>query len=546
MAAHIDTGTMVTPRYHRQTLAHLGLVAGMYDELEIGTQIDHLIAQDADKRQVSLGQAVKAMVLNGLGFVNQRLYLVPYFFADKPTHRLLGPGISPEHLNDDVLGRALDQLYAYGVTSLYLVLAPHAVRRLGLTVTSVHADITSFHVDGQYNSTAGAAPGVVHITPGYSRDHRPDLNQVALELIVERQAGLPLLMQPLNGNAEDKTTLRTTVQAYLEQLQTTYRPEYVVADSALYTAQTLPALTGAYWITRVPATLKEAHQLLRQLDPATLPALDEQTRYQTFSTSYAGIPQRWVVVYSDAARQRAQHTVRRQCLKASETELQAFTALCQQAFACEADARHALAALQHRLTLTTVEDAAVVAVPHSHRRGRPKAGQPPDHFSYHLTGQLASRPDEYTTRLNHHSGFILATNQLDRTALPERELLQTYKAQQQAERGFRFLKDPLFLASSLYLKSPQRIMAVLFVMTLCLLVYAALEHRLREALKAHSHTCPDQKGRPTQRPTARWVFQYFVSIHLLVVDTQEWVLNLNEHHGTVLAVLGEPYQAFYS
>ena len=142
--------------------------------------------------------------------------------------------------------------------------------------------------------------------------------------------------------------------------------------------------------------------------------------------------------------------------------------------------------------------------------------------------------------------MILATNQVDRAALPERELLQTYKAQQQAERGFRFLKDPLFLASSLSLKSPQRIRALWFVMTVCWLVYAALEYRLREALKAQSQTFPDQKGRPPQRPTARWVFQYFVSIHLLIVETQERVLNLTEHHCTVLAVLGEYYRAFYS
>jgi transposase len=137
MAAHIDSGTMVTPRYRSQTLAHLGLVAGMYDELEMGTRIDQVIPQDPDKRQVSLGQAVKAMVLNGLGFVNQRLYLVPQFFADKPTQRLLGPGICPEHLNDDVLGRALDKLYADGVTPLYLWLAPHAVQRLGVKVATV-------------------------------------------------------------------------------------------------------------------------------------------------------------------------------------------------------------------------------------------------------------------------------------------------------------------------------------------------------------------------------------------------------------------------
>jgi transposase len=54
-------------------------------------------------------------------------------------------------------------------------------------------------------------------------------------------------------------------------------------------------------------------------------------------------------------------------------------------------------------------------------------------------------------------------------------LLAGYKGQKHAERGFRFLKDPLFLASSLYVKKPQRMMALLMVMTVCLLVYAALE-----------------------------------------------------------------------
>jgi len=45
----------------------------------------------------------------------------------------------------------------------------------------------------------------VHITHGYSRDHRPDLNQVMWELVVEHQAGLPGLMQPLRGNRPDGT-----------------------------------------------------------------------------------------------------------------------------------------------------------------------------------------------------------------------------------------------------------------------------------------------------------------------------------------------------
>jgi transposase len=70
--------------YQSQVLDHLGLVAAMYEELGIGTVIDHTIAQDATQRTVSLGQAVKAMVLNGLGFVNQQLYLVPNFFITNP------------------------------------------------------------------------------------------------------------------------------------------------------------------------------------------------------------------------------------------------------------------------------------------------------------------------------------------------------------------------------------------------------------------------------------------------------------------------------
>jgi transposase len=99
-----------TEIYKSETLEHLGLVAGMFDELGIGELVDELVPQDLSQRKVSLGQALKAMVLNGLGFANRRLYLMPEFFRNKPTERLVGAGISPEHLNDDALGKALDTL----------------------------------------------------------------------------------------------------------------------------------------------------------------------------------------------------------------------------------------------------------------------------------------------------------------------------------------------------------------------------------------------------------------------------------------------------
>ena len=89
-------------------------------------------------------------------------------------------------------------------------------------------------------------------------------------------------------------------------------------------------------------------------------------------------------------------------------------------------------------------------------------------------------------------------------------------------------------------------MALLMIMTVCLLVYAALEYRVRQALKAQEATFPDQKGKPTQHPTARWVFHYVVGIHLLSVSGQ-WplVLHLTEEHCNLLKLLGKPYMQLY-
>jgi len=50
---------------------------------------------------VTAGQVVKAIILNGLGFVSRSLYLFPQFFEDKATEHLLGEGIEPKQLNDD-------------------------------------------------------------------------------------------------------------------------------------------------------------------------------------------------------------------------------------------------------------------------------------------------------------------------------------------------------------------------------------------------------------------------------------------------------------
>lgn len=539
----------MAPIYQSQVLDHLGLVAAMYEELGIGTVIDHTIAQDATKRTVSLGQAVKAMVLNGLGFVNQQLYLVPSFFHNKPTARLIGPGIDAAHLNDDVLGRALEALYGAGVTPLYSLIATQAAQRLGLTAQFAHLDTTSFHVDGRYNSAEAPDEQVIHITPGYSRDHRPHLNQVMLELIVEQHAGIPLLMKPLSGNTNDQVEFGRIITEHVQQLRTAHPLTYLVADSALYTAENLGHLAqgGLKWITRVPATLAEVHAVLARVTPETMPPLADGYRYHEEVVTYREITQRWMVVYSEARQQRSRRTVEKQLRTQSEAELKALKHLRRTPFACAADAQQALEACTQALQVTRLEGGRIRMVTRYGKRGRPPAEPSSRHVEYVIEGALASSLACRQALLDTKSCFILATNELDTTVLPAADVLAGYKKQSTAERGFRFLKDPRFLATALYLKKPERIMALLMVMTICLLVYAALEYRLRQALHGQQETFPDQKGQPVQTPTMRWIFHYFVGIHVLLgAGAAPLVLNLNAQHQLVLRLLGAAYEALYS
>jgi hypothetical protein len=171
--------------------------------------------------------------------------------------------------------------------------------------------------------------------------------------------------------------------------------------------------------------------------------------------------------------------------------------------ACEADVRQALTAFERILQATFLATGTVYAMPRYGKRGRPARDTPPDQVVYHSDGALASSLTPRQALIDQHRCFILGTNELDDTHLPPQTLLEGYKGQVHAERGFRLLKDPQFLASALYLKKPERIMALLMVMTVCLLVYAALEYRIRQALKEQGATFPNHKGQPVQNPTAR-------------------------------------------
>lgn len=528
--------------YRSQILDHPGLVAAMFDALGIGEVIARATRHQPDTRIVTTGDAVKAMVLNGLGVVTQQLSVVQRFFQDQPTSRLLAPLlIDARPRNDDALGRALDTLYAYDVTALYRLIATTAAERRGLAPRMAHLDRTSCHVDGHYNSGEAPAEQVVHITRGDSRDHRPDLNQVMLAWIIEHQAGIPVLMQPLSGNRSDGQEFGQVVSEPIAQWHTTYGTTDLVADSALYREANLQrfANTQLKWMTRVPATLSDAQAVLGQADPQTMTPLADGDRDRVVPSTYGGVEQRWVLIDSAQRHSHAPHTVNKQLLTQGDKEVNTFKKRCRTTFACEADAQQALATFAQSLRATFLHQTVLRPRARDANRGRPSQGAFPAQVIYMIEGALASSIAAHQPLVTQQSCFMPATNARDNTQLSIQELLAGYQGQALVERGFRFLKAPRFLASSRYLKKSERIMALLMVMTVCWLVYAALEYRIRQALKDHGATFPNQTGQPVQNPTARWVFQYFVGIHVLLIPGEgPVVLNLADEHQRLLRLLG--------
>src|SRR5512137_2874817 len=97
---------------------HLGLVSGVFDRLGIGKVIDSRLRKSRHHK-VPHSSATKAMVLNGLGFLGQRLYLYPDYYYKVPVSKLIGADIPPSHLKDKVHDATFDAIYHNGTTDMF-------------------------------------------------------------------------------------------------------------------------------------------------------------------------------------------------------------------------------------------------------------------------------------------------------------------------------------------------------------------------------------------------------------------------------------------
>jgi transposase len=452
------------------------VIASVIKDLGLIALIDTRLVPDAQEIMTP-GEAVAGMILNGLGFAKRPLSLTPQFFANKPLELLFRAGIEAEMCHRCKLGRTLDAAYAYGCDLLFEELALSLCAHEGIDRRFNHLDTTSFSLTGEYVPDSDAH--AIRITHGYSKAHRPDLKQAVLELMVSQDGGIPFVSKSWDGNTADTQVFQQRAEALLRAFKDTPSPRYLVADAKRYCEDHATPLSQLGFSTRIPATRKLVSQVIRQaLQWDTWQPVDHNTRYQPLTLGHDGMAQRWLVVYSQAALERAEATLKHATPREHEAITKPLFHLQAQRFCAPEAAHEALSALAQRWKYHRVASSRLTEHKRYVGKGRPTPSTPLKAIEWPIQAQ-AHADDEAIERAKHAQAcYVLSTN-IDASEVSDTEVIVAYKGQAQVEGGFRFLKAPLFFVSSLFVKKPTRMEGLLMVMTLALLVYSVAQRRLR-------------------------------------------------------------------
>jgi len=309
-------------------------------------------------------------------------------------------------------------------------------------------------------------------------------------------------------------------------------PRYLIADSKLYTSENASNLSKLPFITRIPGNLNAVDEVIEQcLDMDNWEALEEDkdstkkspiNKYHRTDLCHYGIEQRWLVVYSESAYERACKTLTKAQSREQERVNKQLFHLQAQRFDSEGLAWQALAKIVQKLDYHKLDDMKVTEHVKYASRGKPKSDSSIKVIEWQISGTVVADETKLSSKQRHEACFVVGTNISD-TELSDVEVIKGYKGQSSVERGFSFLKSPVFFVSSLFVKKPSRIEGLLMLMTLALLVYSVAQRRMRNQLAKTEDTIPNQINQPTSSPTLRWVFQCMEGIHRVLLNIGDQV-----------------------
>ena len=499
------------------------LISALYDELKIGQTIDEMVQWDEAQCRMSPGKRIKALVINIFGR-KRPLYRINESYEHMDIENLFGRGISLEDLTDYNLARALDKLAERGPHEVFSTICLRAICHEQIVLKYLYSDTTSISVHGDYEYAEATDPDFF-ITFGLSKDKRPDLKQFLYGLSVTEDK-IPVAAEVKSGNVSDKSWNFE----YIEKLASTLTPEVLkeviyVADSALVTEANLKKLKehNLKFISRLPGNFSLEEELKDRAwaenDFTELGCFSSRKdaasyRCRELSGSIKDEQYRFLVVYSSKLDRRKARSLEKRLDRTNSALDKEIKAKMKEAYACAPDAEAACALFikEHRDEHFSVIGRVVAE--EKRKPGRPSKDSATT-TAYRLELKATCDQEKVLRTRVRLSCFVLITN-LDQS-YSSHEVLKQYKAQSKVETSFKFLKDPLFVGP-VFLKKPERVEALAYVLLMALLIFNLLERRVREALKSEAEPLIIPGKVKTFTPTGKKILESLEYIMTMTTD----------------------------
>jgi len=506
------------------------LVAAFCREIKLRDIIDEMVTWDPKQCRLSPGTLIEALIINVLT-ARKPLYRVEEFYREMNLNVLFGEGITADAFNDDALGRALTKLAKAHPNRVYLALALSAIKVHRIETRVVHADTTSISVAGEYD-WEDEDNHLLDITYGYSKDRRPDLKQFLYGLITTGE-GIPIFGEMRDGNMSDKKWNKEVLDRLQAMLPCDSGKRIYVADSALVTNDNLDLLFEKKipFISRLPETFSISAELKdwawsenRWQHLGSLVQKKDAAVYRIQSTvrELNGHTYRFIVVHSSSLDKKKEKSIKKMIETRKSELLSACDELAKRKFFCEADAKKEVEIFlaKHASPLfelnTEIKEERVI----KRRVGRPRKGEPVNYQTYYrVVPSLVSVNEEFVKELKAKAAtFLLITNILDDKELSPADVLREYKNQTAVELSFRFLKNPVYV-DGIYVKNPERVVAIGYVFLMALLIYALLQRRVRRNLAKESKPLTIPGKRKSFSPTGTMLLEMLKPLTIATIET---------------------------
>jgi len=558
--------------FEDERIDDLPVLWSQLERMQVRELLDKHLPTHGNWQGLSLGQVAQVWLCFILSEANHRLSHVQPWVEQRlqSLRALVSPDLRALDFSDDRLAAALDYLSEEaGWRAFEAAVSQHTIRVYELNPARVRLDSTT--ASGYRSVVEG---GVFQF--GHSKDHRPDLPQVKVNLAALDPLGWPLTTTVVAGQTADDPLYVPEI-ARVQQVLDRHGVTYVgdVKMSALATRAFIAA-HGDYYLCPLsavpvpPATLDEllapvctAQQSLTALtgetaSPAPGDPLAEGfevplTRVAATADGPQTWPERRLLIRSRAAADRARHALHERLDQA----IAAIQALGQRGRGKPRLTEPAPAQAQVAKILARYQVEGLLEIDlRCERHARPVRGYAGSsarvQVEQRLSLEATPKADALAAAERRLGWRVYATN-APAALLALETALQVYRQAHRIENDFARLKGKPLSLTPIYLQAAHRVTGLIRLLTLGVRVLTLVEFVVRRALAQPTEPplqglYPGNPKRSTTRPTTELLLRAFSAVTLAIMTQGEQrfvqIKPLSALQHRILHLLGLPTNPF--